>query len=76
MAVLRVLSVNGDDSYEYDPAVADGRLDEARSVFEAKVGRGGYLAFVPDESKKGGTHIRRFDPRASEIILQPQIIGG
>jgi hypothetical protein len=75
MAILRVLSMNGDDSYEYDPAVDDARLDEARKVFEAKVGKG-YLAFVPDETKTGGTQIRRFDAKAPEIILQPQIVGG
>jgi hypothetical protein len=75
MAVLRVLSIKGDDSYEYDPDVPDARLDEARKVFEAKVGRG-YLAFVPDASNRSGTHVRRFDPGAREIILQPAIVGG
>jgi hypothetical protein len=75
MAVLRVLSASGDDSYEYDPGAPDARLDEARSVFEARVGKG-YLAFVPDETRRGGTQIRRFDPRAKEIILQPALVGG
>jgi hypothetical protein len=75
MAVLRVLSVKGDDSYEYDPDAPDARLEEARSVFEAKVGKG-FLAFVPDASKRGGTQIRHFDPAAKEIILQPALVGG
>ena len=75
MAVLRVLSVSGDDSYEYDPDAPDARLEEARSVFEARVGKG-YLAFVPDETRRGGTQLRRFDPRANEIILQPALVGG
>jgi hypothetical protein len=76
MAVLRVLSINGDDSYEYDPDVPDARLMEARAVFDAKVKTGHYLAFVPDASRRGGTQIRRFDPGAREIIVQPAIVGG
>jgi hypothetical protein len=75
MAVLRVLTQDGDEAIEYDPAVADARLGKARSLFEARVGKG-YLAFVPDESRAGGTQIRRFDPSAHEIILQPAISGG
>jgi hypothetical protein len=75
MAVVRVLSVRGDDSFEYDPTVEDERLDKARAVFHAKLGKG-YLAFVPDEAKRGGTQIRHFDPTATEIILQPAIAGG
>ncbi len=75
MAVLRVLTREGDDAVEYDPALDDGRLTKARALFEAKLGEG-YLAFVPDESRTGGTQIRRFDPGAREIILQPAISGG
>ncbi len=75
MAVLRVLNSQGDDSLEYDPAVQDERLKRARAVFDAKVGKG-YLAFVPDESRTGGTQIRRFDEGGREIILQPAISGG
>jgi hypothetical protein len=75
MAVLRVLNSQGDDSLEYDPMVHDERLKRARAVFDAKVGKG-YMAFVPDESKTGGTQIRRFDEGAREIILQPAISGG
>ena len=75
MAVLRVLTHQGDQSLEYDVDVDDGRLGRARALFDAKVGKG-YLAFVPDETRTSGTQIRRFDPRASEIILQPAISGG
>jgi hypothetical protein len=75
MAVLRVLTHQGDHSIEYEPDVDDARLDQARALFDAKVGKG-YLAFVPDESRTGGTQIRRFDPGAREIILQPAISGG
>jgi hypothetical protein len=75
MALLRVLTHHGDESIEYDPASDDERLEKARSLFDARVGKG-YLAFVPDESRTGGTQIRRFDPRAHEIILQPAISGG
>jgi hypothetical protein len=74
MAVVRVLSVRGDDAFEYDPAVEDERLRKARAVFQAKVGKG-YLAFVRD-TKSSGTQIRHFDPTASEIILQPALVGG
>ncbi len=75
MAVLRVLNHRGDDSYEYDPAVDDERLRKAREAFDARVGKG-FLAFVPDSGKTGGTQIRRFDPKVDEIILQPAISGG
>ncbi len=75
MAVLRVLTHEGDDEVEYDPRLADERLRKARSLFEAKMAEG-YLAFVPDESRTGGEQIRRFDPGAREIILQPAIAGG
>ncbi len=75
MAVVRVLSVRGDDSQEYDPSVEDERMQKARALFQAKVGKG-YFAFVPDDAGTGGTQIRAFDPRVREIILQPAISGG
>ena len=76
MAVLRVMSLQGDESFEYDADVQDERLAEARRLFEAKLAHG-YLAFVPDSRRKrSGTHIRRFDPSAPEIILQPPMVGG
>jgi hypothetical protein len=75
MAVLRILSIRGDDSLEYDPQVDDERMQRARVLFDSTVGKG-YLAFVPDEGKAGGTQIRRFDPNHREIILQPTISGG
>jgi hypothetical protein len=75
MAILRVMSSRGDDGLEYDPAVEDERLARARATFAARL-RDGYLAFVPDESGTEATHIRRFDRRAKEIILQPPLAGG
>jgi hypothetical protein len=75
MAILRVMSSKGDDGLEYDPAVEDERLERARAAFDARL-RDGYLAFVPDDSGTGATHIRRFDRRAKEIILQPPLAGG
>jgi hypothetical protein len=73
MAVLRVLNANGDDRVEWDPDVLDGRAARARALFEAKVGKG-WMAYAPD--LEGGTQLRRFDPRADEIVLQPAIAGG
>jgi hypothetical protein len=75
MAILRVMSSKGDDGVEYDPAIEDERLEKARKTFEARL-RAGYLAFVPDDEGTGATHIRRFDRRAKEIILQPPLAGG
>jgi hypothetical protein len=75
MAILRVMSSRGDDGVEYDPAVDDERLDQARAEFARKL-RAGYIAFVPDDHGTGATHIRRFDRRAKEIILQPPLAGG
>ncbi len=76
MAVLRVLGIEGDESFEYEADVEDDRARRAKKVFDEKLKRG-YLAFVPDDGpSKSGTQIRRFDPKAREIILQPQIVGG
>ncbi len=75
MAILRVMSSRGDDGVEYDPAIEDERLEQARRTFSARL-REGYLAFVPDDSGTGATHVRRFDRRAREIILQPPLAGG
>ncbi len=74
MAVLRVLNASGDDRVDWDPDVADERVARARALFEAKVGRG-WLAYAPDGSGSG-TQLRRFDPKAEEIVLQPAIAGG
>lgn len=74
MAVLRVLNANGDDRVDFDPDVADERLARAKALFDAKVGKG-WMAYAPD-AHGGGTQIRRFDPRAKEIVLQPAIAGG
>lgn len=76
MAVLRVLSHHGDESFEYDGGVEDARLERARRTFAAKIARG-YLAFVPDGRRsRSGTQIRRFDRSAPEILLQPPLVGG
>jgi hypothetical protein len=75
MAILRVMTSRGDDGLEYDPAIEDERLERARAAFQARV-RQGYLAFVPDDTGTGATHIRQFDRRAREIILQPPLAGG
>jgi hypothetical protein len=74
MAVLRILNANGDDRVDFDPEIADERLDRARALFEAKVGKG-WMAYAPDGTG-GGTQVRRFDPKQREIVLQPAIAGG
>ena len=74
MAVLRVLSVNGDDRVEWDPGVTDERMARARALFEAKA-RSGWLAYSADADGTS-TQVRTFDPRADEIVMQPPIAGG
>ncbi len=74
MAVLRVLNANGDDRVDFDPTISDERLRRAKALFDAKGGKG-WMAYAPD-GRGGGTQIRRFDPRAKEIVLQPAIAGG
>lgn len=74
MAVLRILNASGDERVEWDPDVADERTARVRALFDAKVGQG-WMAYAPDEAG-GGTQLRRFDPRADEIVLQPAIAGG
>ncbi len=74
MGVLRVLTANGDDRVDWDPDVADERFARARALFDARIGKG-WLAYSV-EGDGGGTQIRRFDPRAKEIVVQPAIAGG
>jgi hypothetical protein len=74
MGVLRVLNANGDDRVDWDAAVTDERSARARALFAEKVGKG-WLAYALDQDG-GGTQLRRFDPDAREIILQPAIAGG
>ncbi len=76
MAVLRVLSMAGDESFEYEPEVDDERLHRARRVFDETLRRG-WMAFVPGAPPaRRGAQLRRFDPSAREIILQPPLVGG
>ncbi len=74
MAAVVLLNASGDERIDFDADVQDERQIRARALFDEKVGRG-YFAYVPDD-QGGGTQIRRFDPRAREIILQPAIAGG
>lgn len=74
MAVLRVLNQNGDDRVEWDPEVADERMGRAKALFETKL-RNGWFAFEAD-GEGTGTQVRRFDPGADEIVIQPPIAGG
>jgi len=74
MGVLRKLDRYGDTETRWDPA--DGKqLGAARSLFEEHIKMGG-LAYEVDQPREPAEVIRKFNPRAKEIILAPRMVGG
>lgn len=71
MAKLRILSRNGDDEYAYDNPKAQQAAEE---VFRQHAAQG-YMAFATD-AEGVSARIKEFDPKATEVIMFRQLVGG
>lgn len=81
MAILRVLSAQGDTVYTWDEKKAEagdpGALEairEAEQIIREAQQRGG-VAFSVKQGEPA-TRLDRFDPKAQEIVVVPRIVGG
>jgi hypothetical protein len=81
MSVLRVLNGSGDASVQWDPDLVEAKdpealaaVAEAERLFRSQR-QTGALAFniVPGKSAE---RITEFDPRASEVLVVPALVGG
>jgi hypothetical protein len=81
MSTLRVLNGSGDTSVQWDPDLVEAEdpealaaVAEAERVFQRQR-LSGALAFniVPG---KPAERITEFDPRASEVLVVPAMVGG
>ncbi len=81
MAVLRVLSTQGDTVYTWDEKKAEAgdpgalqAIREAEQIIREAQQRGAVAFSVkPGEPAE---RLERFDPHAQEIVLVPRIVGG
>jgi hypothetical protein len=73
-SVLKIHSIRGDDEFQWDPAVDDGRLRRAKEEFERARQR---QFFAYSRSENGDTQvIDDFDPHAREILMAIPLLGG
>jgi len=81
MGKLRVMSVKGDRTVEWDlkqaetgDREAEAAVKEAERIFQEALGRGA-TAFkvVPDAP---ATKLTSFDPEADQIVVVPRVAGG
>ncbi len=73
MSVLRILDRTGDVAFEWD--IKDEASVEAVRIAFDNVIRQGYMT-VRIDSPTEGEVIRKFDPKAKEIIATAPMIGG
>ena len=71
--VLKALDETGDTELTWDPDKAD-EVDAARAMWNRLVGEKKYLAYRIDGKER--TKIREFHPKATKIVLTPQLVGG
>jgi hypothetical protein len=81
MAILRVLSRQGDTAFEWDVvAVESGKAEAVEAVREAE-------RIFAEQRSRGATAFRvwpgrpaeridSFDPRAEQVVIVPRIAGG
>ena len=81
ISVLRILNGSGDTSISWDQdQLAEADPEAAAAVAEAerlfaRARAGGAVAFRI-EADKPATRIDEFDPRATEILVIPAMVGG
>jgi hypothetical protein len=74
ISVLKIHSIRGDDEFQWDPAVDDGRLRQAREEFQHARER---QFFAYARTQKGDTEvIDDFAPDAREILMAIPLLGG
>lgn len=74
MAVQIVMTRNGDDRHQFDPAsVAD--LDAAEKRFKELTGKGFRAAALSSDGKPGEI-VKTFDPTAERTLFIPSLQGG
>lgn len=73
-STLSILDQSGDTRIEWD-ASNPVEVAAARAAFKVAKDKG-YLAYKAEEGGGRGEVIRRFDPDAERIIMQPQNQGG
>ena len=81
MAILRVLSSAGDDSYEWDAtgvqigdAAAMAAVREAERIFAEQRARGATAFRI--WPGRPAERLDRFDPQAEHVVLVPRVAGG
>lgn len=72
--VLRILNRKGDTQIAWRPCVKIEE-DEAEKKFD-ELAKQGYLMFAAEAPGKQKEQIRKFDPKAFEIVAVPQFRGG
>lgn len=71
---LRVLDRTGDTVTEWRPGTKTEEK-EAEKRFD-ELAKKGYLMFAVEAPGKQGEQVRKFDPKAFEIVAVPQFRGG
>jgi hypothetical protein len=72
--VLRILNRTGDTQVAWAPGVKTEEK-EAQKTFD-KMAKQGYLMFAVEAPGKTPEQVRKFDPKAFEIVAVPQFRGG
>jgi hypothetical protein len=74
MSVLKIHSIHGDDEFQWEPAIDDGRLRRAKEEFQEARQR---QFFAYSRLENGDTQvIKEFDPDAREILMAIPLLGG
>lgn len=72
--VLRILDRTGDTAVAWTPGTKTEE-DEAEKKFD-EMAKQGYLMFAVEAPGKTPEQVRKFDPKAFEIVAVPQFRGG
>lgn len=75
MGVLRRLNSHGDTEYPWNDKSAVS-TEGAKFIFDEHIKNGGMAFDVPADPREPSEVIRRFNPKAKEIILAPRMVGG
>jgi hypothetical protein len=71
---MNILDQTGHTKISWDPAV-EHEVEAAEEHFDLLIARG-YNAFRVEGEDRQGARLTRFDPKAREIMMIPQLQGG